>query len=77
MRMAMLKQIGQTVRLRSCNHIVTVPGMSTPPEDLGAEFLRIPKSHKIVFPGLEFGSKVSRNDYVPSYGSLILGFIAS
>ncbi|KAL0844703.1 hypothetical protein Bca101_017949 [Brassica carinata] len=51
--------------------------MSTPPEDLGAEFLRIPKSHKIVFLGLEFGSRVSRNDYVPSYGSLILGFIAS
>ncbi|KAL0727492.1 hypothetical protein Bca4012_023585 [Brassica carinata] len=59
-RMAMLKQDRQTVRLRSCNHIVTVPGMSTPPEDLGAEFLIMPKSHKIVFPGLEFGSRVSK-----------------
>ncbi|KAG5380418.1 hypothetical protein IGI04_028260 [Brassica rapa subsp. trilocularis] len=39
-----------------------------------AEFLGIQKSHKTVFPGLEFGSRVSKNDYVPSYGSLILGF---
>ncbi|KAH0936512.1 hypothetical protein HID58_013629 [Brassica napus] len=41
------------------------------------ELLGIQKSHKTMFPGLEFGSRVSRNDYVPSYGSLILGFRAS
>ena len=43
--------------------------MSTTPEDLGADFLRKPKSHKIVFSDLEFGSRVSRNDYVSSCGS--------
>ncbi|WZZ60812.1 hypothetical protein YC2023_060919 [Brassica napus] len=34
-----------------------------------AEFLGIRKSHKIVFSDLEFGSRVSRNDYVSSCGS--------
>ncbi|KAH0933154.1 hypothetical protein HID58_010271 [Brassica napus] len=38
--MAMVKQL----RLRSCNHRETVPGMSTPPEDLGrssSEYKRV------------------------------------
>lgn len=54
-----------------------MPGLITPPEDLGAEFLGIRKSHKIVFSDLEFGSRVSRNVMCLLAGSIILGFRAS
>ncbi|ESQ53139.1 hypothetical protein EUTSA_v10024409mg [Eutrema salsugineum] len=60
---------GQNVRMRSWNHRETVPGTSTPPENLGTDFLGRPESHKIVFPDLDFGSSVSRNDSMSSCGS--------
>ncbi|CAH2075880.1 unnamed protein product [Thlaspi arvense] len=58
--------VGQNVRMRSWNQRETVPGTSTPPESLGTDFLG---RHKIVFPDLEFGSSVSRNDSMSSFGS--------
>lgn len=61
--------VGQNVRLRSWNRRETMPGMSTPPENLGTDFLGRPESHKIAFPDLEFGSSVSRNDSMSSCGS--------
>ncbi|CAA7020652.1 unnamed protein product [Microthlaspi erraticum] len=62
--------LGQpNVRLRSWNRTETVPGTCTPPENLGTDFLGRPESHKIVFPDLEFGSSMSRNDSMSSCGS--------
>ncbi|KAL1190242.1 Kinesin-like protein KIN-7F [Cardamine amara subsp. amara] len=61
--------IGQNISLRIWSRRETMPGTSTPPESLGSYFLGRPESHKIVFPDLEFGSSVSRNDSMSSFGS--------
>lgn len=57
------------VRIRSWSRRETMSGPSTPPENMGTDFLGRPESHKIVFPDLEFGSVVSRNDSMSSFGS--------
>ncbi|KAG2239455.1 hypothetical protein Bca52824_091701 [Brassica carinata] len=61
--------VSQNVKLRRLNHINTdtVPGRTTPPENLGADFLGRQES---VFPDLELGStSVSGNDSMSSCGS--------
>ncbi|KAG2239454.1 hypothetical protein Bca52824_091700 [Brassica carinata] len=50
--------VGQNV-----NHIDTVPGTGTPPENLGEDFHG---RQECVFPDFEFGSSVSRNDSMSS-----------
>ncbi|CAN8276635.1 unnamed protein product [Cochlearia groenlandica] len=60
----------QDVRLRSWRHRETVQGTITPPpENLRTDFLGRQESRKIVFPDSDFGSSVSRNDSMSSFGS--------
>ncbi|XP_018484675.2 kinesin-like protein KIN-7E isoform X2 [Raphanus sativus] len=61
----------RSVRVRSWSRGDTVPGTSTPPDALEADYPGRPEAHAVAFPGLEFGSgkKLMRSDSMSSCGS--------